>query len=95
MALCQVFRSAKRTDTYLYTDLAEGVARVPADLLQRLGQLDPVLKVDLQPGRKLAKADADKVLAAIAERGYYLQLPSTTDQDMAIIRARNEKLPRG
>ena len=34
----------------------------------------------LEPGRKLARADVQLVLAAIDEQGYYLQMPPSTGE---------------
>lgn len=73
--VCTVYRCAKEAELYLFVDRAEGFARVPEELLQRLGQTSEVLTLRLTPERKLARARAAEVLAAIAERGYYLQLP--------------------
>ena len=73
--LVQVFRSSRREGHYLFVDLAEGLARVPEALLLHFGHPQPVLKLKLSPERRLAAADAAGVLSAIAEKGFYLQLP--------------------
>ena len=41
---------------------------------------EPVMLLQLAPGRKLARADAQQVLAAIEEQGFYLQMPPTPDE---------------
>lgn len=73
--LVQVFRSSRREGTYLFVDLKEGLARVPEALLLQFGRPEPALRLNLTPERKLAQADAPTVLEAIAERGFYLQVP--------------------
>lgn len=73
--LVQVFRSSRREEMYLYVDRAEGLKRVPAELLERFGRAEPAMTLRLEPGRRLARADAAQVLEAIEERGYFLQLP--------------------
>lgn len=72
---CIVFRCSGRSGTYLY--LREGLseADLPDGLRQRLGLLTEVLRLDLQPGRRLAQADAATVLAQLGAAGWYLQLP--------------------
>ncbi len=73
--LVQVFRSSRREHTYLFVDLSEGLARVPEALLLHFGQPEPALRLHLTPERRLAQAEAAAVLAAIAEHGFYLQVP--------------------
>lgn len=77
--LVQVYRSARREGHYLFVDLAEGLARVPQALLQHFGQPEPALRLRLDRDRRLAAADAGAVLDAIAEQGFYLQLPPQPD----------------
>jgi len=60
---------------YLYVDKAEGMARVPLELLEQFGRPRAAFVFKLTPERKLALADAGQVLRQIAECGYYLQLP--------------------
>ncbi len=73
--LVQVFRSTRREGHYLFVDLAEGLARVPEPLLLHFGPPEPSLKLNLSRERRLAQADAGAVLVAIAEKGFYLQMP--------------------
>lgn len=73
--LCSIYRSSRREGMYLYVDRVEDLARVPPSLLQRLGRLELAMTLALYPGRKLARAEAGDVLAAIADKGFYLQLP--------------------
>lgn len=48
---------------------------IPDALLQRFGPPEFTLALELWPDRKLAQADAQTVLAAIASQGFYLQMP--------------------
>jgi uncharacterized protein YcgL (UPF0745 family) len=75
MLLCEVFCSPRRAQTYLYVDRSEGTERVPQELLQGFGEPQSVLTLKLHAGRRLASADAARVLHAIREQGYYLQVP--------------------
>lgn len=70
-----VYRSARRSDTYLYLKTRDDFGALPAPLRERLGALAFVLEVELAPGRRLARVDADAVREALATRGYFLQLP--------------------
>jgi len=73
--ICSVYRSAKRDGMYLYVDKAEGLERVPEALMTRFGRAEHAMTLLIDEGRKLARADAAKVLHDITEHGFYLQLP--------------------
>ncbi len=73
--LCTIYRSPRREGMYLYVEKSEDTARVPEALLKQFGTPERAMTLALYPGRKLAQADAGKVLQAIAEQGFYLQMP--------------------
>jgi uncharacterized protein YcgL (UPF0745 family) len=75
--LCQIFRSSRKEESYLYVDKARGFEDVPADLMAQFGEPTPVMVLLLTPGRKLARANAAAVLASIESQGFYLQMPPT------------------
>lgn len=87
-----IYRSTKEEGLYLFVDPAEGLHRVPEDLVQRFGRAEFAMTLELGPERKLARANAARVLQAIAEQGFYLQLPPTRDDYMHEVRANNHKL---
>lgn len=86
-----VYKSARRADTYVYLRERDAHGLLPAALADRLGALEFVLEVDLVPGRKLARADADAVRESLAAHGYHVQLPPTPEQLAAA--AGNSLLP--
>jgi uncharacterized protein YcgL (UPF0745 family) len=73
--ICTVYRSSREAELYIYVQREEALARVPPDLLAKLGNMSEVLTMKLTPDRKLARVKAVDVLAAIAKQGFYLQLP--------------------
>lgn len=73
--LCEVFRSARRDEMYLYVDKQRGLVDVPEPLLERFGAPLPALTLILTPDRPLARVSAADVMAAIAKQGFYLQMP--------------------
>jgi uncharacterized protein len=75
--LVQIFRSPRQQEMYLYVDKARGPVDVPEALMARFGEPEAVMSLLLDPGRKLARADAAEVLEKIAEQGFYLQMPPT------------------
>ena len=77
---CQVFRSPRKEQMYLYVEKNEGLSRVPATLLKQFGEPEPVMLLQLDATRKLARADAAAGLEQIREQGYYLQMPPGPDE---------------
>ena len=73
--LCSVYRGSLVELMYLYVDQAEGLERVPPELLARFGKLAEVMTLELHPARKLARADINVVLQSIEEKGFYFQTP--------------------
>jgi uncharacterized protein YcgL (UPF0745 family) len=78
--LCQVFRSPKRAQMYLYVDKSRGLQDVPETLLGSFGEPEEVMTLALTPERRLARADAAEVISNIREQGYYLQMPPTPEK---------------
>ena len=73
--LCEVYRSPKTQNLYLYVARKEGLKRVPEALLEKFGQPQLALTIDLHPDRSLAKEDPVKVMEAIRDNGFFLQIP--------------------
>ncbi len=75
--LCQVYRSPRKEEMYLYVDKANGLQDVPEALLGQFGEPEEVMTILLAPERKLARADVSEVLEKIEQQGFYLQMPPT------------------
>ena len=73
--LVKVYKTRRRLDMYLYVDHREDLDRVPEGLLERFGRPELALTLSLDPGRRLARANAVDVLSQIDASGYYLQMP--------------------
>lgn len=93
--LCDIYRSPRDPEMYLYVENKQAMQRVPEKLQELFGKPVHVTTLLLTPERKLARADVDKVMHALAEQGYYLQLPPVVDDEMRAIAAQNSKLQRG
>lgn len=83
---CKVYRSSKKTDTYLYVrgmndDTANVFADVPEALLQMLGKLEWVMDIDLATRTQLAQVDCATLKEKLTNSGYFLQLPPTHYQN--------------
>jgi uncharacterized protein YcgL (UPF0745 family) len=77
--LCQVYRSPRKEQMYLYVSKREGLSRVPETLLKQFGKPEPIMLLNLDGKRKLARADAEQVIADIGEKGFYLQMPPSAE----------------
>ncbi len=60
---------------YLRSDLEPDADAIPPELLQRTGALEFAMELELQPKRKLARVDVHRVLAALQDQGWFLQMP--------------------
>ncbi|HEY6528349.1 MAG TPA: YcgL domain-containing protein [Cellvibrionaceae bacterium] len=90
--ICDVYKSAKKDELYLYVLKTDGLTRVPELLLEHFGAPKHCLTLVLTVERKLARTSGQKVLEAIAEQGFYLQMPPQTDDEMKRINQHNSKL---
>lgn len=73
--LCQVYRSQRKSETYLYVEFGKDHSRLPEALLKQLGELSQVMILDLNKRNQLANANIETVKESLAEQGFYLQLP--------------------
>jgi uncharacterized protein len=96
--ICDIYKSLKDEELYLFVSREEGFTRVPETLQPRFNLDKTVTSFVLTPDKKLARADAAKVLTALEEQGFYLQMPPprvpSGDWEMQGMAERNEKLPR-
>ncbi len=71
----KVFKSKKKSDTYVFVDKTKCFSELPEGLQSSFGPYELVLEMALSPSRKLARVSGKEVLAAIESIGFYLQLP--------------------
>jgi len=77
---CTVYKSSKKAEMYLYVDRSQDVSKLPESLMLAFGSPTKVMDLILTPEKKLARADAQKVLDAIEENDFYLQMPPPDDK---------------
>ncbi|QHD49379.1 YcgL domain-containing protein [Vreelandella aquamarina] len=73
--LCEIFKSSRKDEMYLYVDKRKGIESVPDALMDTFGEPVPVLTMILTEDKTLARVKAADVMAAIDEQGFYLQMP--------------------
>ena len=86
MTACKVFRSEKKSETYLYLAETLSFDDLPEELRYQFGEATFVLRLELSADRKLARVDVVKVLESLGESGYYLQFPPKLPIEDAITR---------
>lgn len=86
-----VFRSSKKPDTYLFVPRGQVWEDLPESLLGIFGK--PVHSMDLimTPDRKLARTSGRQVLEAIADKGFFLQMPEEQSGYVVDFRTRPEQ----
>lgn len=73
--LVSIYKSPKNDEMYLYVARTVGLEKVPETLLKQFGTAVHVTDMILTPDKKLARADASRVLDQIESAGFYLQMP--------------------
>ncbi len=73
--LCTIYKSSKKSQTYLFVKQRDDFSSVPAPLMSMFGAPTLVTIMNLANKEKLALADIDKVKESLNGQGYYLQLP--------------------
>lgn len=73
--MVSIFKSPKIDGMYVYVSRKDGIKKIPEALLVKFGTPIHVSDMILTPERKLARAEAPRVLQQIEEMGFYLQMP--------------------
>lgn len=73
--LCEIFKSSRKEEMYLYVDKRQGVKPVPEALMETFGKPIAVLTMILTADKKLARVNTEDVISAIETQGFYLQMP--------------------
>ena len=72
---CQIYRSQKVDETYLFLAADLSFEELPDDLRATFGVPVFVMELKLTAKSKLARVETHCVLESLRERGYFLQLP--------------------
>jgi uncharacterized protein YcgL (UPF0745 family) len=91
---CEIYRSGKKPDMYLYVRQGVSLGSLPAALLQQFGKAELAMSLELSPERKLARANVEQVMRSLEDQGYYLQMPPQPDRYMLDINEHNDKLAK-
>ena len=72
---CTIYKGSREEELYLYAAKGNDLSQLPTELMTRMGELNEVMTLALDAGKKLARVRAENVLTDIEEKGYFLQLP--------------------
>jgi hypothetical protein len=75
MTRCNIYRSDRKAETYLYLREDMEFDDLPEPLQASFGEPVLVMCLALSPDRKLSRVDTARVMESLEEQGYYLQLP--------------------
>ncbi|AMQ87262.1 YcgL domain-containing protein [Marinobacter sp. LQ44] len=88
-----VFRSSKKSDTYIYVRRGQNWDDLPEALRSIFGQPVHAMDLLLSPDKKLARTTGKEVLEALAEKDFFLQMPE--EQETYIVDFRSKVERRG
>lgn len=89
--LCEIYRCSKKEGMYIYLAKGDEIDALPDALKQTTGRMELAMTLVLTADKKLARANAEDVLASIKEKGFYLQMPpSMPEEAQANTQAINE-----
>jgi uncharacterized protein YcgL (UPF0745 family) len=73
---CNIYKGKRKQDHYLFMPVTMSLDDMPGSILQMLGEMELVMKMDITGQSVLAQSDPQAVLDTIREKGFYIQLPS-------------------
>ena len=73
--LIAVYKTAKKEGMYLYVPKKDDFSAVPEALMSRFGQPQLVMMLPVHKREVLGGVDKQKLLEAMDEPGFYLQMP--------------------
>jgi len=75
---CFIYRCSRKDDLYIYLAEKDDFSHVPAAVMKGLGLTEFVMELELTPDTRLAKEAARDVMQNLEDKGFHLQLPSST-----------------
>lgn len=77
--LCAVYKTNKKQGMYLYVPKKGHFEDVPEALMSRFGVPELVTIIALEKRERLGGVDKEKLIGALNEQGFYLQMPPKED----------------
>lgn len=79
---CWIYKSPRKNEMYLYLPEKDKFSDLPTALVGQFGTPQFVMELELDPERKLARADAKQVISDLESQGFHLQMPPRLDPDL-------------
>ncbi|WP_414827898.1 YcgL domain-containing protein [Alteromonas sp. H39] len=73
--LCAVYKTKKKSGMFLYVPKKDDFDEVPDALMKQFGHPELVMMLPLDKREHLGSVEKQKLIAALTEQGYYLQMP--------------------
>jgi len=73
--LVDIYRSTKKEGMYVFLENGKKPQDLPPELVKNFGKAELAMTLMLTPEKKLARANAEKVINALQKEGFYLQMP--------------------
>ncbi len=90
--ICEIYRCSCKDGMYLYVDQKDGLNNLPEVLVKKIGQPELTMTLTITAETKLARANAGVILDALANQGFYLQMPATHSDYMQEVNKENHFL---
>jgi len=79
---CWIYKSPRKEEMYLYVNQQDNFDEVPEALLKQFGIPVFVMQLSLSADRKLARENAETVIASLKDQGFHLQMPPKLIPDL-------------
>lgn len=89
--MCSVYRSRRKAGMYLYVPKGADLGALPEALVSVFGRPEHSMDLLLRPERPLARADVVEVMAALGEKGFYLQMPPGDEDGDLYLKGKNDR----
>jgi len=78
---CSVYKGKRKADHYLFLPADALTSDIPDSILDMMGELEHVMKLDITPVTRLAQSDPVDILEMITEKGFFIQIPPKTEKN--------------
>jgi len=72
---CNIYKGKRKQDHYLFLPAERTLEDVPETILEMLGTMELVMKLNITKETVLAQSDPAKIINVISEKGFYIQIP--------------------
>jgi len=90
--ICYIYRCSRKPDMYIYLAEEDNFSNVPKEIFNSLGIISFAMELEINPDRKLARENPEKVMENLNENGFHLQLPDETPIEELMTRLANKKM---